>query len=182
MITKISKKNISKIDICIVIIFNIISILLFILLFKPSLNNLDFYFLTLPVVMIITTVIHEYIHVIFFKLFGKGKAHIKIMRNKDIKGIVVLQQNKDVKYSLNQILIILLSPLIIITVISLLLSVIALDNINLIIGTNMWLNCIGSTTDVVLSFKRYKEGEGATNFEYTKEEGVVMNIEKERES
>lgn len=182
MITKISKKNISKIDICIVIIFNIISILLFILLFKPSLNNLDFYFLTLPVVMIITTVIHEYIHIIFFKLFGKGKANIKIMRNKDIKGIVVLQQNKDVKYSLNQILIILLSPLIIITVISLLLSVTALDNINLIIGTNMWLNCIGSTTDVVLSFKRYKEGEGATNFEYTKEEGIVMNIEKEREN
>lgn len=179
MENKISKKSISKIDIFIAIIFNILSLILFIVFFKPSLNNLDFYFLTLPLIIIITTFIHEYIHVFFFKLFGNGQADIKIMRNKDVKGIIVFQQNKNVKYNLNQILIILLAPLVMITIISIILSFIASMNVNLIIGTNMWLNCIGSTTDVVLSFKRYKQGEGNTYFDYTQEEGIVMNVEKE---
>lgn len=178
MVSKISKKSISKIDIVIAIIFNIVSILLFIGFFKPSLNDLDFKFLLVPLIMIITTIIHEYIHLLFFKLFGNGNADIKIIRNKDVKGIVVFQQNKNVKYNLNEILIILLSPLVIITIISIILSFIFSKDITLIIGVNMWLNCVGSTTDVVLSFKRYKEGVGNTYFEYIKEDGIVMNIEK----
>ena len=139
---------------------------------------MDFYFLTLPLIIIITTFIHEYIHVFFFKLFGNGQADIKIMRNKDVKGIIVFQQNKNVKYNLNQILIILLAPLIMITIMSIILSFIDSRDINLIIGTNMWLNCIGSTTDVVLSFKRYKQGEGNTYFEMNEKDEVIMNVER----
>lgn len=179
MDTKISKKSISKFDIFLVLLFNLFSLGICFIIFKPSLYDLDVWFLTLPVVLIITTVIHEYIHILFFKLFGQGKADIKITRSKEVKGIIVLQRNKAVKYSLNQILIILLSPLILISIISILIALIAPENIKILIGVNMWLNCVASSTDVVLSFKRYRCGEGDTYFEKNEKDEVIMNVNKD---
>lgn len=122
-----------------------------------------------PLLMITTLVLHELIHIILFKLFGKGQAIIKIIRDKDLKSIIIKQENENLFYTKMQVIIILLTPLIVITVISFLVQVIPItNNFGLLIMLNNVLNALGSCIDVYCVFilittKRVKK----VNFSFT---------------
>lgn len=115
-----------------------------------QISKISFYILLLPIFVIVTLIIHESIHILFFKIFNKN-SKIKIINN-HFKQIFMYQSNENVYYNKFQTIIILLSPLIFISIISfILINCIPFDNIVLLIAMNMIINAMGSVTDVISS-------------------------------
>lgn len=94
--------------------------------------------------------IHELIHVFFFLLFGKGKAKIKISRERSIGAVVMHQINEEVFYTRMQMVIILVSPLVLLTVILLCLQVVL--PFSYLLFFNILLNTLGSTVDIYVTY------------------------------
>lgn len=179
-ITSINRKKITPLDFLSagVIILSCI-IYTYIFLKDNSIESLlDLSIIFLPIIVTLTLVIHEYIHVIFFKVFGKGKAKIKVIRDKNMKAIIMYQSNKDVFYNKTQTILILLSPLFIITAFSLLLLV--FFNSNLLIRMNMILNILGSIIDFAVSMRLLIKlpKDIKINYSYNNDSGVIMNCYK----
>ena len=100
-------------------------------------------------VMFFIVLIHELIHICLFILFGKGKAKIKVSRNKKYGAIVIKQVNKDVFYNKKEIILILLSPLVILSIILFFLMFVI--NMPFLIYFNLLLNVLGSSIDFYIS-------------------------------
>lgn len=128
----------------------------------------------LPTVMFIF-VIHEYVHVGFFLLFGKGKAKIKVVREKSVGAVVMHQVNENVFYTRIQMVIILLAPLIVVTIALLIMHIFI--PASFLIWTNIVLNALGSAIDLYVSYKllTIQSKSIIVNF---KADEVVMNIYK----
>lgn len=134
------------------LIFSFIIYLIYPFDVMKSINNLTFIKLGLfPLLVIFTIIIHELIHIFFFKLFSHGIAVIVPTWDKNLGAIVLKQTNQSIYYGKLQTLIILLSPLIIITFISVILTMVT--SAKLIIFVNCILNIIGSSTDMYISIK-----------------------------
>lgn len=117
-----------------------------------QINNLSLIeILPLPIVVLGTTVLHEYIHVLFFNLFSKGRAAVRPTWEKSLGAIVLRQTNPNVSYGKLSTVIILLSPLVVLTVASCILA--ALVEFKLLVFINCVLNSIGSSTDLYISTK-----------------------------
>lgn len=175
---QIHKKNTTITDKIFVLIFNLIIMAFIYLKGNISVEDINIFFIGLPFLVIATFIFHEYIHIFFFKLFSKGKANIKVIREKDLGAVIMYQENKEVIYSKYQTILVLIAPLVIITI----LSMPFIDNslIGLLIKANMYLNIMGSSVDCTLIFKlitTYKN-DIKINYDYEKEKGVIMNIKK----
>ncbi|MFF2531620.1 DUF3267 domain-containing protein [Brevibacillus sp. NPDC058079] len=101
--------------------------------------------------MLLSFVIHEYIHVGFFLLFGRGKARIKVSREKSVGAVVIHQVNEKVYYKRWEMLVILLSPLVILT--SGFLLMFPLISMPFLLFANIALNAMGSSIDMYVSFQ-----------------------------
>ena len=115
---QIHKKDINYKDIIFAVIFNLLLLAYIYLYGNISIDDINLTFVTLPIIVIATFIFHEYIHIFFFKVFSKGKANIRVTREKDLGAVIMYQENKEVLYSKYQSIIILVAPLIIITILS----------------------------------------------------------------
>ncbi|MEK3955748.1 DUF3267 domain-containing protein [Psychrobacillus sp. FSL K6-1464] len=107
--------------------------------------------------MLFLLLVHEGIHVLFFLMYGKGKAKIEVKRERSVGAIIMHQVNPEVYYRRNEMLVILLAPLVIITGGLLMLDQIVM--LPFLLMTNILLNSIGSSVDLYLSYQllfRYK--------------------------
>lgn len=121
--------------------------------------------------------IHELIHMKLFVLFGKGEAKIKVKREKKYGAVVIHQVNEAVYYNKREILIILLSPLIILSII--LLGLMYAINMPFLIYFNLLLNVLGSSIDFYVSINllfRYPK-DIKVNFNSN---NITMNILKSK--
>ncbi|WPS85514.1 DUF3267 domain-containing protein (plasmid) [Brevibacillus halotolerans] len=100
--------------------------------------------------MLLSFVIHEYIHVGFFHLFGKGEARIKVSREKSVGAIVIHQVNESIYYKRWEMIAILLSPLVLLTIVFLLMS--TWISMPFLLFANILLNALGSSIDMYVSF------------------------------
>ena len=120
-------------------------------------------------------VIHELIHIAVYKLFGKGQARISVEKEKKLGAIVVHQTNQDVFYTKPEMLAILLSPMVILTIV--LTVIFKFTSYPFLIYINIALNLIGSSIDFYISMlliKRYPK-DILLNFN---SEDITMNIYK----
>lgn len=118
-------------------------------------------------------VIHELIHVGFFLLFGEGKAKIKVKREKSLGAVVMHQVNEQVYYKRWQMVVILLSPLILLTIALLLLSLIS--PFIYLIFFNIVLNALGSSVDIYLSYQLLTKHDSKIRINFDKDD-IQMNI------
>lgn len=119
-----------------------------------ELSIISFYILYLPIFVIITLIIHESIHIVFFKIFNK-KSKIKIINN-HFKQIFMYQSNKEIYYNKYQTIIILLAPLILISLISfIIMNLITIKSFYLLFFINAIINAMGSVTDLISSLKLF---------------------------
>lgn len=96
-------------------------------------------------------IIHELIHVVFFLLFGKGKAKIKVSRERSVGAVIMHQVNEEVYYSRLQMVVILLSPIVFLTII--LLGIHSVMPVTFLIFINIVLNALGSTVDIYITYQ-----------------------------
>lgn len=101
--------------------------------------------------LFIIFVIHELIHIGLFHLFGQGKAKVIPKREKELGAVIMHQVNPEVFYTRNQMLFILLSPLILLTV--LLLALHFYLPLPFLLLINIVLNSLGSSTDLYASYR-----------------------------
>lgn len=164
------------------LLYNSVAVLLLvILLYSIKKFNLiqllyvcgEYWYLFLFTLFIII-VIHELIHIIFFKIFGKGKAKIKIKFS--IEKILIQQVNKELYYTKNQMILILLSPLIFITLILVFISLI-ISYFYTIFYLVCIMNCIGCLIDlgVSISILRYSNRESKIYY-YFEEGNPIIKI------
>lgn len=130
----------------------------------------------LPIVLIITLFIHEIIHIIGFKAFGKGQAKIRVRRDKKAGAIVIQQVNENVFYSKKETMIILLAPLVLITLISI--PLLFIPKITFIVYLNCILNSIGSSIDMYVSLKLLRSFNNDIKIQYSNGDIVNMIIYK----
>lgn len=126
--------------------------------------------------MLLVLFIHECIHVFFFYLFGKGEAKVVPKRDKAIGAIIMHQTNPNVYYTRNQMLIILLSPLILLTIILLFLHF--LLPIPFLLFINIVLNAIGSSTDLYVSYRLLKNHSSKMIVNLDQEENILYVYER----
>lgn len=171
-IATISSNNITPRDEVIAFIYECICCV-FMGLSLRNWNHIAMFLITLPFFIIITLVIHEYIHILFFKIFSK-EAKIKVI-NDNFKNIYIYQYNKNVFYTKLQTITILLSPLVFISFITWLLLQICNETILVSISVNGIINAMGAMTDVVLSLKllTFKD---KIFINYEKKENIILNI------
>lgn len=126
--------------------------------------------------VLVTTVVHEWIHVLFFQWFGKGEAKTKVIRDRKLRALMVYQSNPNVVYTKKQTVWILLAPFSIITLISLALEWSTMDSWYL--RTNMMINIIGSSLDLALIIKLYRDypTQQTLTYHYVEDEGVEMHL------
>lgn len=141
-------------------------------------NHIKIFLLMLPFLVVFTLFIHESIHILFFKLFGK-EATIKII-NDNFKNIYVYQSNKNVYYTRLQTIVILLAPLILISIATLIILHFSNETIFVPISVNGVINAMGAMTDIVLSIKLlcYR---GKIVVGYEKKENIILNIYQKEE-
>lgn len=96
--------------------------------------------------MLAVFIIHEFIHVGFFIWFGKGEARIKVSRDRSVGAVVMHQTNEQVFYSKIEMIIILLSPLVIISL-ALWITGFFLS-LPFLLCANIVLNVMGSSIDL----------------------------------
>jgi hypothetical protein len=106
--------------------------------------------MTVPTILFVFLV-HEWIHVFFFILFGKGKAKIKVKRERKIGAVIMHQVNEEVFYSRIQMIIILLAPLVFLTI--LLAGLMCWIGLPYLFYVNILLNVLGSSVDLYLTFR-----------------------------
>lgn len=94
---------------------------------------------------------HECIHILFFILFGQGKAKIEIKKERKMGAIIMHQVNEDVFYSKIQMVIILLAPFVFLT--ALLIGLMFWIKLPYLFYVNILLNTIGSSIDFYLTIK-----------------------------
>lgn len=177
------KSSISFKEKLISVFYILISIVFGIFFMKINLNEFQTIkdILMIPLTVLSILVIHELIHISMFKLFGKGFAKISVIYEKEMGAIAIYQSNKDVKYSLIQTLIILLTPAIALTIIGM--SFLLITTIPLIvelIKINIILNIVGSHIDFLISCKLLKsfyKKNVLVFYDYKKEVGMSINIE-----
>lgn len=175
----IHKKNVSFKMILGAIIYNLLIVLISFKYSEIKLNNMTPLIFTLPFVVAGTLVIHEYIHIWLFKYYSNGKAEIEVIRDKEIRSIIMYQRNKDVLYTPLQTIVIFLAPMILLTVLTIPLLFINIKCLYIVLMINMILNIMGSTTDVMLSLIllfKYNKQDVFINYSYSKECGVILNI------
>lgn len=126
--------------------------------------------------VLVTTVVHEWIHVLFFQCFGKGKAKTRVIRDRKLRALMVYQSNPNVVYTKKQTVWILLAPFLIITLVSLGLERSMIDLWYL--RTNMMINIIGSSLDLALIIKLYRDypTQQTLTYHYVEGEGVEMHL------
>lgn len=123
--------------------------------------------------VLIVFIIHEVIHVALFHLFGKGKARIKIRREKSLGAVVMHQVNEDVYYKRWQMLTILLTPLVSLTILLLLLSF--FFPFSYLIFFNIVLNALGSSVDIYVSYQLLIKHDSNILINFDKDD-IHMNI------
>ena len=188
-ILEMKKEVFNKLNITIkekVILFSFIFIIIVshLLLFGFNLNVFDkfIYFLLIPLTIAFVLVIHELIHILLFKYFGKGQAKIKIIYDKELGAIAIYQCNKEVLYSLKEVLAILLTPMLFLTVIGFILLNLTNNLLFLeLIKLNILVNLAGSSLDFLISLlllKKYKRNDIKIYFDYKLKEGMelIVNI------
>lgn len=153
---KINKQNISPIA-CAITGF-LLTIIIGFIIFKLKPFNLIEYLNNKPIntelilfvpATIIILLIHELIHIGFYLLFSKGKAKIQVKREKEYGALMIYQINEKVCYSRNEMILILLAPLILITII--LFILINFINTPFLLYINLLLNVLGSSIDFYIS-------------------------------
>lgn len=177
-IDEISKDNIERKYVIGIIVFMSLMWIGSFVIGYLNMEKLDLKVLYLPILVIVTLVIHEYIHIVLFKVFGKGSADIEIKRDKKLGAIVVHQKNKEVLYNKKETIIILLMPAILITVASLI-KISLFPSWEMILKVNMLLNIIGSSIDIVTSYKLLQHKDDIMiNYDFIEGKGMRMNIYK----
>lgn len=177
-IATISNHNITKKDEFIAFIYECICCV-FMGLSLRNWNHIVVFLITLPFLVITTLVIHESIHILFFRIFSK-EAKIEII-NDEFKSIYIYQSNPNVFYTKWQTIVILISPLVLISLITWLLLPFCNESILVPISVNGVINAMGAMTDVVLSIKllTYKK---QIFVNYEKKESITLNVYAREES
>ena len=176
---EIHKKNVSFKLILVAILYNVLIVIISFKYSKIRLNYITPLIFILPLIVLGTLIIHEYIHILLFKYFSNGNAEIEVIRDKEIKSIIMYQKNKEVLYTPIQTIVILLSPMILLTLLTIPLLYINIKCVYVILMINMILNIMGSTTDMILSLillLKYNKKDIFINYAYSKEFGVILNI------
>lgn len=140
-----------------------------------NLNNMG-QIISIPLVVVITLIIHEAIHIIAFKYFGHGQAKIRVRRDKRAGAIVIQQMNSELFYDKRATIAILLAPFVILTIV----SVIMLMYIPypLVIYINCVLNAVGSSIDMYVSLRLIFCFPNDVKIKYNNGEEVGMEIYK----
>ncbi|WP_283705524.1 metalloprotease family protein [Clostridium perfringens] len=176
---EIHKKNVSFKLILVAILYNVSIVIISFKYSKIRLNYITPLIFILPLIVLGTLIIHEYIHILLFKYFSNGNAEIEVIRDKEIKSIIMYQKNKEVLYTPIQTIVILISPMILLTLLTIPLLYINIKCVYVILMINMILNIMGSTTDMILSLillLKYNKKGILINYAYSKEFGVILNI------
>lgn len=126
--------------------------------------------------MFVVLLVHELIHVAFFHLFGKGKAKIEMKLDKEIGAIIMHQVNPNVYYRRNELLVILLAPLILLTAGLLLLDLVII--LPFLIWINILLNAIGSSTDLYVSFRLLTQYKSHHLFNFDSTDHIINIYER----
>lgn len=176
-IDRISNDNITRKDEIIAFIYECICCV-FMGLSLRNWSYIKIFLTTLPFLVIFTLILHESIHILFFKLFGKN-AQIKII-NDNFKNIYIYQSNENVFYTRLQTIVVLLSPLVLISCLTFLILQFVNRQLFVPISVNGVVNAMGAMTDVVLSLKllSYKE---KIFINYEKKDYITLNIFKKEE-
>lgn len=133
-------------------------------------------FILFPLVVVFTVVIHECIHIFTFKYFGRGQARIRIRRDKKLGAIVIQQTNSLVYYNKIETLFILLSPLVLITFLSVIF--ILYNKYPLMVYINCMMNSFGSSIDMYISLRLVMNFPKDIKIQYNNGEEVGMEIYK----
>lgn len=123
--------------------------------------------------MLLIFIIHEFVHIGFYLLFGKGRAKIKVVRDRSIGAVMMHQVNEDVFYTRTQMIIILLAPLVLLSVV--ILGLHSLVSAPFLIWVNIVLNALGSSVDIYVSWRLLKIGKAPLIVNFNSYE-VVLNI------
>ncbi|WCK57218.1 DUF3267 domain-containing protein (plasmid) [Aneurinibacillus sp. Ricciae_BoGa-3] len=128
--------------------------------------------LLIPIAVVIVFFFHEMIHIGFFYAIGKGKTQLDV---KWIRGAVFIHQmNPDLYFTKRQMLIILLSPVILLTVLMSLLM--TFSYVPFLLYANILFNLLESSIDIYVSYRLLRHKSPIfVNFET---ENVNMNIYK----
>lgn len=123
---------------------------------------------------LIVFIAHELIHIMFFKLFSKNEAKVKLVKEKNLNAFVVKQLNPNVYYSKLQTIIILLSPLLLINSMFFILLM-TTDFSILNIYANILANTLASCIDCYVSLKLILKFDNEILVNYSTDE-INMNI------
>lgn len=177
LINRKSINNHDKLNL-IMIILNFLLIGWWIGCFRLPSSLLELFILL--IVIILTTVFHEWLHVVMFKWFGKGEARTKVLRDKKLRALMIYQSNPNVVYTKRETLWILLTPFLLITLLSLIFMMI--DSIYWMVSMNMILNALGSCLDIALCLKMYRDYPKYQSVSYVYEagEGVSMVLKTKK--
>lgn len=182
-IKKINEINKNNIENRYKIFIITVMMLMWFLVFKLnyiSLYKFNLTIMLLPILVLITLIIHESIHVILYNYFGGKDSAVEIKKDKDLGAIIIYQKNKDVFYKKNEYIIILLMPFLLITLISLIVIPMCGYYVELL-KLNMLLNILGSATDITLSFKLINCRDCKyLNLDFNKKDGVILNLYNEK--
>lgn len=131
---------------------------------------------TLPIFVAITLILHEAIHVMFFKIFGKGQAKIRVKVEREMGAIAIQQMNPDVLYTKNETICMLLAPFVFITIISI--PLLSISYFAPIIYLNCMLNSIGSSIDIYITLRLLMSFKGNLRIQYNNGNNTGMKIYK----
>lgn len=140
-----------------------------------NLNNI-IQIVLIPLVVTTTLIIHEIIHIIAFKYFGKGQARVRVRRNKEAGAIVIQQMNNELFYNKIETIVILLAPFIILTIASLIM--LTYKPFQLAIYFNCILNSVGSSIDIYVALRLIFCFPNYIKIRYNNGEEVGMEIYK----
>lgn len=163
------------------VVITILSIVLFYKIhpfnFITAFDISTFEKIMLMLIIILTLIIHEIIHILTFKYYGNGEAKVKIKIDKKSRAIVMQQINHNVSYSKQETMLVLLLPFLIITIISIIL-IIYMEN-PIIPYFNCILNAVGSSIDIFIALKLFFKFPKDISVKYGNENEVGMEIYKQ---
>ena len=116
-----------------------------------SILNMHWLYFTASIIsFFISLILHELTHILFFKIFGKGKAKISVRIS--FQEIFIEQTNRNLAYTRNQMVFILISPFLLIFILCILLSIV-FPEYYLIFYIVCIANSLASMIDVGLTFR-----------------------------
>lgn len=110
-------------------------------------NQLVLVFLAYLVVF----VVHELIHMIFFKIFSNNKAKLKLVKDKELNAFIVKQLNPNIYYSRFQTIVTLLAPLVLLN--SFMLMLLVKIELPIVIYASILGNTLASCIDCYVSLR-----------------------------